>query len=42
MSPGSIYKVDLSLNQEFREPPPAGTCDPTMTNNTYGRYEENR
>lgn len=41
MSPGSIYKVDLSLNQEFREAPPAGNCDPARVNNTYGRYEEN-
>eukprot|EP00116_Pleurobrachia_bachei_P006480 sb/3466742/ len=41
LSPGSIYKADLSLSQEFREGPPAGTCDPTRVNNTYGRYEEN-
>ncbi|KAL5250623.1 hypothetical protein ACHWQZ_G016379 [Mnemiopsis leidyi] len=41
LSPGSIYKVDLSLGKEFREPPPAGSCDPTRVNNTYGRYEEN-
>ena len=42
MSPGSIYKVDLSLRQEFREPAPAGICDPARVFNTYGRYEENR
>ncbi|XP_063675220.1 degenerin del-1-like [Bolinopsis microptera] len=41
MSPGSIYKVDLSMVKEFREPPPAGSCDQSLVVNTYGRYEEN-
>lgn len=41
MSPGSIYKVDLSMTREYREAPPAGSCDPNLVNNTYGRYEEN-
>ena len=38
----SVFRqVDLALNREFREPPPGGTCDITLTVNTYGRYEEN-
>ncbi|KAL5250195.1 hypothetical protein ACHWQZ_G016054 [Mnemiopsis leidyi] len=41
MSPGLIYKVDLSLLREFRLGPPAGTCNDTVLYNTYGRHEEN-
>ena len=41
MSPGTIYKVDLSLTTESRLKPPVGTCNDTVKYNTYGRHEEN-
>ncbi|XP_063686466.1 acid-sensing ion channel 1C-like [Bolinopsis microptera] len=40
MSPGSIYKVDLRLKKEMREPPPGGKCNASLVNTTYGAYDE--
>lgn len=40
MSPGSSYKVDLSLKEEFREPPPGGRCNESITSTSYGDYNE--
>jgi len=40
MSPGSMYKVDVALKREKREPPPGGNCDISKTNTSYGAFDE--
>lgn len=40
MSPGTVYKVDLRLKKEIREPPPGGKCNASLEETLYGAYTE--
>jgi len=40
MSPGTYYKADLRRKQEIRREDKIESCDPSLTENTYGAYNE--